>query len=321
MAGGIGAVGHVGFAPESSGGVPAAATMYIEALSENLVMTQERFEYINIAGRISEPDDMVGVRRVAGQIVTAAHPVALGHFLRGAVANPVVTAVETGSLWRHSFKPPTQTAWDDRFALQPWTFEIFRDVGSSQQYAGCNMAKLALSAAPNQDLRITADIIGVSETNIAKTSPSYVTSPAEPFAFDTCSISLGGAATAKVEAFNWTMDNALEGIPTLSGRREISKIRRNNFVQPRFQMTVGFEDISEYLDFRDQTERAIVLNFFRASSFGFALDMPRCVYTAFPMGMQGRGRQTIQIDGKCRHHTGSATSFEARLTTVRSNFL
>ncbi len=321
MAGGIGAVGHVGFAPEASGGAAAAATMYVEALSENLALTKERFDYINIAGRISEPDDMVGINRVAGQIVVPAHPVAMGHYLKGALENGSMTVVLSGYLWTTAFRPPSTTQWDSRFALQPWTFEIFRDVGSSQQYAGCNISKLALSAAPNQDLRVTLDIIGVSETDIAKTSPSYVTSPVEPFAFDTCSVQIAGAASAIVEAFTFNLDNALEGIPTLTSRREIYKIRRNNVIMPRFQMTIGFEDITEYIRFKAQSETPIVLNFTRAGSFALTLDMPRCVYTAFPTGASGRGRQTVQIDGKCRHHTGSGTAFEARLTTTRSLFV
>ena len=43
--------------------------------------------------------------------------------------------------------------WSRKLAAQPYTFEIFRDVGSSQQYAGCNLNTMNLIAAFNQELR------------------------------------------------------------------------------------------------------------------------------------------------------------------------
>ena len=54
-------------------------------------------------------------------------------------------------------------------------------------------------------------------------------------------------------------------------------------------------------------------------SYTLSIIMPRCVITEHPMGMSGRGRQTVELSGMARFHVGSATSADVALvTTVQS---
>ncbi len=311
MPGGLGMLGYVALARESSGGVAVSPTHYIEALSEGLKLDLDRYELMNIAGQITEPDDEAGVRRIGGDIVAPFDPLVGGMFLRGAIGSATVTSLG-GGYWLHSFKPPVQSEWDSRYALQPLTFEVFRDVGSAQAYAGCNINRLELSIAPNQPLQMTAGIIGTSMVNRAASTASY--SGLDSFQFDASSVALDGVANADIESMTFVLDNALEGVPTLNGADTIRKIRRTGFISTRFNFMLGFESINELNAFMNQTEKSFAFSV-RQGSAALSLRFPRLVYDAFPTGIGGRGRQTVEVTSRLRHHVGSGTSFEIQLTS------
>ena len=319
MPGGHGMNGYIGLALESAWGTAEnTPTDYVEALSESLSLTQERFEVRNIINRFTEPDDMRGTQSVAGDIVFAAHPESVGHFLNGALGTVAVSSLNT-NLALSSF---TVTASDNgaNNPLPPYTFEIFRDITSAQQYSGGQISALAFSGQPNQDLRCSASIFGKSTTNKATTSPSFPSSPIDPFAFDTASISIAGNATALVEAFTLTINNNFEPVFSNNNSREAAKIRRTNNTQVGITGTLAFEDIVDYERFVNETEFEWKAHYFRANSFSLLFDLPRVIYTAFPTGIDGRGRQTVSFTGRARHHVGSNQMIQVDLTTVSSDF-
>ena len=317
---GVSAIGYIGLAKESSGGVYVAATDFFEAISENLSLAPDRFDVVNIHGRLSEPKDYRGLNRIQGDIVIPANARNIGHLLKAATQSASVTEVLSGYLWEHSWKLPSDSQWDSRFALQPYSIEIHRDVTTAFGYYGANLSQLTFAAAPNQELRCTAGFIAIGQQYAAKQSPSFPSSPADPFMFDSCSLSLGGAAYAEAEAFQWTLNNNLEGIGTLWNSRDVRKIRRSNLVQPRLQITAEFADLTEYQKFLDATEQRMTVSFFTADSFSLVFDFPSVEWTAFPLGMSDRGRQVVQLDGKCNYNSGSATSFEVKLVTNVGSF-
>lgn len=320
MGAGYGFAGHIGFAKEASGGTPVAATDYIEALSEGLSLAPDRFETKNIIGRFSEAQDESGVNRIAGPIVFPAMPNELGFFLLGATGIQSNTVVLSGFLHTHEFTMRTAD-WDSVFASNPFTFEIFRDVTSSQQYAGCNISRLEMSMAPNQDLRVSAQLIGKSTLNLQATTPTFTSSPASPFTFDTASIQLpAGTATAQMEAFSLTIDNQLQGIPSLNNSKNIRAIRRTGPQMIRFSGTLAFENITEYLNFTNQTKQRIVASFTKANSFSMAIDLPQFNYRTFPLGMGGRDRQTISFEGAAEYNAGSGTAIKVSVTNTRSGY-
>lgn len=318
---GFGFAGHIGYARESSGGTPVAATNYVEAMSENLTATLDRFEIKNIVGRYAEPDDEAGVRRVAGQIAFAAHPVDIGFFLLGGMGINSQSVVASGFLWTNNFTMRTSD-FDATYPQQPFTFEIFRDVTSSQQYAGCNISKLELSVVPNQDVRCTLDIIGTTHTNIARTTATYPGSPLRVFTFDTASLSIAGVTNVLFESFTVSIDNQFEGVPTLNNSTLIRTMRRTGPQMIRISGNLAFENITEYLNFvnNPQTEQQFICSVTRQDSFRMVIDVPRVVYSAFPLGIAGRERQIVSFEGMGRYHTGSANAIRIGLTTTRSFF-
>ncbi len=314
-----GFLGFIGLAKESTWGTAVGATDYAEAFSENVSLTKERFDLKNLSGTYGEPDDAVGLDRVAGEVVVPGYPTILGMLLKSVFNTISQTTVLSGFLYRTDFITTT-SEFSAAAASQPLTLEIFRDVTSSHQYTGCVVNRLQMAIAPNAPLRVTASVIGQAANIIAKTAHTFPGSPLAPFTFDTCSVSIGGSATARMENSTVTVDNLLTGTPALNASALIARIRRSAAQVVTISGQFDFTDLTEYNDFVAQTERAIKFTMTKASSFQFVIEMPRVVYTAFPMGVPGKGRLVVSFEGKARYLTSSALAISCALTTTKSNF-
>jgi len=314
-----GFLGYAGLAKESTWGTAVAATDYFEIMSENLSETIDRFATRNAIGGFYEPDDSPGVHRSAGDLVMFGHPVSLGHLLKAVMNTVSGSTVASGFLYTNKFIS-VHSEFADGVPSQPYTLEIHRDVTSSFRIAGAVCNRLAMSLSPNQDLRVTANWLAQAYSLVSKSSPTFPGSPAQPFTFDTASITLASAVSAQVEAFNLTIDNMLDGIPALNNTAKIARIRRRDAQQVRLSGTLDFQNVSEYLDFTNQTERNFVLNLTKANSFALTIDVPRMVYTAFPMGIPGRGRLTVAFTGMARFQSSSDCAISMALTTTKSNY-
>lgn len=315
-----GMLGHIGIGAETTWATAVAATDYLEALSESLATEIARFETRNIVGGIHEADDASGVERHEGDIVLAAHPVNAAYFMKGALGVNTVTSLGN-SLFQHEITPAT-TLIGSLNPLPPYTVEIFRPggttVNSSFRYAGVQVNQLQLGVAPNQELRMTAGTIAKSFAYISKTSPTFPTSPVQPFTFDVASISLGGSAITRMEAFNLTYNNNLEGIPTLNNDTEIAKIRRNGPAVTEVSGTIEFETVTDFDSFRNQDEQRLVVSFTRANSFSLIIDIPRTVFTTYPVQIPGRNRLTVDFAMKGRYHSGSGNAVKLTMTTTNT---
>lgn len=317
-----GMTGAIGLGKETAWGTAAFAVgscqTFVEAMSENVTVAIDRFDTRNIYDNLFEPDDFDGVRRVAGQIVAAAHPINIGYFLNAAFGQTTSVTSIVAALQTHTFAPLTADVASNA-PLPSYTFEINRDVTSSQLYAGGQLSKLQLQVGPNQDVRMTSDwLFQASSSSIVKPSTSaYPSSSNTPFAFDTASIQFGGAATSLVEALTFTFDNRLEGIPTLNNSKNIARVRRTGPQQIRLSGVMAFTNATDYNSFLTQTELAVIASFTRAASFQLLLTMPRMIYTAYPITMPGRERLTVQFEGIGRTPVAVGSfGFTAALTTT-----
>ncbi len=316
-----GFLGHIGIAKETTWGTAVAATDYIEALSESLNAEIDRFATVNIRSQHAEPSDDSGVKRIGGDLEISGNPLNAGFLLKGALQTHSQTTVLSGFLYTNHFMSLVQgEEFSTDCPVQPYTVEVFRDVTTSVQYTGCAVSALQIELAPNQDVRFSASMIGKDEASIASTTPTFPSSPAKPFKFNTASIQIGGAANANLEALSVEISNNLEGIPTLNNTDLISRIRSTDFQQINISGTFDFVDLDAYDDFIAQTEQALVVSVTQTDSFQMVIDVPKMVYTAFPTGMPGRQKLSVDFEGKGFYHTGSATAIQIDLTTVKSNY-
>jgi hypothetical protein len=309
--------GYIGLAKETTWGTPVSPGSFMEAMSEGLSATLDRFDTRNIFNNLSEPDDTTGLVRIAGDTVIPANPEGIGILLNAALGAVSVTS-GTGGLQTAVFQIRNSDI-GSLSPLQPYTLEAFRDVTSAQQYAGCVAQQLVLACQPNQDLRATVTWMGKSVLNkarVAAASVLFPTTPGQPFTFDTASLSIGGVATDLIEAFTLTVNNQLEGVAALNNSTNIARVQRTGPVMVNLSGQISFVNITEYQNFINQTEQAFVLNFFKAGSYSLKLDMPRVVYTAFPMGQQGRGRNVVAFEAKARVPIGSTSQIAATLKNL-----
>lgn len=315
-----GAGGHIGFAKETTWGTPVAVASgnFVYGLSESVTLQIDRFDIRNIQGARSEPDDVAGMRRSQGDMVLPGYPHALGHIFKGLTNSGSLTVVLSGFLHQYDYFTPTT----DASTLSPfpsYTLEMFRDVTSAHRYAGAVFTSGAFSVQPNQELRATVGVLAKTTSIIAKSTPTYPGSPAEPFTYDTVSLSVGGAAIPNMEAFTFKIENNLDAVGALVGSNEPSFMRVRGFQGVSVNGTISFDDLTEYAKFVQQSEQAIVLTMTKANSFQLKFDLPRVVYTTYPMGIRGRDRMTVDFEGKVRYHAASLTAYNIRLTAVQSN--
>lgn len=318
---GYGFSGHIGIGRETTWGSGVAATAYCEALSEGLSSIFDRFEYKNIVGTMAESDDMTGANRVMGPIVLASHPQNIGHFLNSFFNGDTITVVGS-SLFQHVFTQPTNSnsAFSTTCPTVPYTFEIFRDVTSSMQYTGCVVKELSFSIAANQDVRANVGLLGRGTTVIAKTAATFPNSPAKPFKFSQASISIAGVATTLIESLNIKMMNPCDGVPVPNLSDDIAKIVRTSPQTVELSGTLDFQNITEYMNFKNQTEQAFKISMIAPASFQMIFDMPKVVYTSFPVGIPGKDRLTIDFTAKAQYLPSSGTGIRVTLTSNQSYF-
>lgn len=310
----------IGIAKESDWGTAVAATDYFEALSESLATNIARFEDVNLSGGYYEPDDNAGMHTHAGDVVLPAHPVSLGYFLNGAFGVNSITTVLSGVLFQNDFS--VKQADVSSFAPLPaYTLEIFRAgsaVNSSFRYTGNQVNMLTLDVRPNQELRVTAGLIPKTRSIIAKTTPSFPGSPSAAFLFDTCSMSWAGVGNANFEGVTVTLNNQLIGVPTLNQTTEIAKVRRTGPPMVEVSGTTEFVDMDDYNRFIDQDENRLFMTLTKANSFQLVVDLPRLVFTGYPVSVAGKDRITVSFNMKGRYHVGSAAALTARLITTNT---
>lgn len=314
---GYGFMGHVGLAKEVTWGSGVAATDFVEALSADLAIDIPRFDYKSIIGNAGEPDQTPGIRGVSGTIRTAAHPVSIGHFLKGALQTKSITAV--GSMFLNEFYS-TAADFSVDTPLQPYTIETYLDVTTSVRFTGCVISQLALTFEPNAAVMAEASIIGRGSSVCSKSVPTFPGSPAQPFTFDTVSLSLAGAGTTLIETLTVTINSNLEGFGALNQSLYVAKIRRTDHQMVNVSGRFDFVDLVDYERFLNNTEMALTVSTTKANSFQMIVSVPRLIYTAFPLNNPGRDRITVDFEGKGYVHQGSGHAIKISLITTNSSY-
>lgn len=316
---GYGFMGHIGLAKEATWGSGVAATDFIEALSADLSVSIDRFDYKSIIGSSGEPDSTPGLRRVSGSIRTSAHPVSVGHLLKSALQTKSLTTVVSGILFTNDFFT-TVADFSTDTPLQPYSIENYLDVTTSARFTGCVVNELSLTFEPNNAVMVEASFIGRSSSVCSKSVPVYPGSPSQPFTFDTVSLSLAGAGTTLIETLTVTINNNLEGIGALNQSFDIAKIRKTGHQMVNLRGRFDFVDMVDYNRFLNNTEMALLVSTTKANSFQMVVSIPRMVYTAFPLANPGRDRITVDFEGKGFVHQGSGHAIKISLTTTNSTY-
>lgn len=300
-----GAAAHLGIAPEAVWGTPVAATTYIPLISESWQAEVEQVKDEGLRGTFADGEEYQGVWTAGGDITFDVRPISFGHILRGVLGPPATAGV--ADPYTHTYTPRATNFHAD-CPLNPYTLELFRDLGQSQQYAGGAFNSLRLEFGAAQKL-LRATLNGMSKgkpVNIAKTVPSLES--AEPLKWRQAVVKLGdtiaGATTlAYLESFGMTINNGLEGVETsgAAANDSIGQIARANRRVIDFQTTFALPDLVEYNKFLAGTARAWDITFTVSANISLQIKLPLCRYQAFPIPVGGPGRLSVQVTGKAKY--------------------
>ena len=320
---GYGRKGHLGISAQQSFGTDTASFDYVPIVSESLTTNIEQMLEENMRSRFEESPTREGLLTVAGDIVMEAHPIMIGHFLRGVIGSHSVSA--QSSAWDHQFLPG-QTDFDAvNCALPPFTLSVFRDVGSSFQFRDAVIHGLTLEITGGGFIRATANVMARVSSLMNPLTPAFLDE--EPWRWDTGSISIAGAGNATIENLSISIINPLEGVTFITPERIHDRYKRSGDRTYGANGTVDFSDITEYTKFRSQSEQRFQINFKGVRELDGAgvfenllIDLPKVRYTTYEAGMGGPNRLQANFSGNGKYDTTSSYGCEVTLTNSRTAY-
>jgi hypothetical protein len=242
MADHIGLLGSVGLALESSWGVPADATTYLEVTHADVRPVVQHEIPSSVRGTRARRGVRRGGMVCAGPLSFDVSASAVGEVMKaafGTVTTTLVASSGPGSIYQHTF-----TRCDTTF-LPSLTVEQNMGGLKSRRVAGVRVNQLTLSLAPGRSLVADVDCRGREETLTNPTSASYATD--EALHFNGFTAEIGGAPSDDIEEFLVRIGNGLvDNIWSAGGAGLLTKLPAGAFsVGGRFTMAFTSTDAHE----------------------------------------------------------------------------
>lgn len=314
----IGALGFLGISRQNSFGTASNSWHFMPIISEGLETAVEQLVSESIQNRFGEPISLEGLETTEGDIEFDLHPLAIGHFLKGAFGQSSATA--TGSAFQHEFIP-RQVDFDQYCSVVPYTLQVYRGTGQAWQFTDCAVNKIEIAIEQNAIIRATAGMIcRTASLMTATANPTFLNG--NPWAFSAASISWNGVVDANIEALTISFENQLEGVPLLDGTKRVGRILRTGYQQVRVEGTMLFENMSRYLDFKNQNELQLRVNLApNITSYNTMLiDIPLARLTAYPVALGGADVVKVDFSADGKYDTTSNYAIRVTLINTISNY-
>lgn len=274
----MGQLGAVGLALESSWGVAATPSRYLEVTHADLRPSLGYDIPSVVRGTRARRQVRAGASLCSGALSLEVPAGAVGELLKaafGTVTTTLVASTSSAAVYQHTF-----TRCDTTF-LPSLTVEQNMGGLTSRQVSGVRVNQLALSLAPGRSLVADVDCRGREEKLVTPTSPSY--SPDEPLHFNGFSATLNGAENTDIEEFLVRVNNALvDDIWTAGSAGKLGKLPAGSFsVGGRF--TMAMESTAAYQAFANGESAALKLRIDGATiigtwGYGLELELPKVRY-------------------------------------------
>lgn len=251
MALGLGFKGAIlGFGEESTYGTAVTPTKFIEMNTDGFTVEEERLHSEAVPGIYTDDDEVTqSAITVSGETEFEMRYEGMELLLKHAMGS-VSTAEDPLGVYTHTF-----TLADD--LPTGLTFEVDRDV-SAFTVEGGKINTMAFNIEQGGFLKGTIGIAGEDMSTGTATSPTLPTEPL--IVFTQGAITYGGSSVLVTSA-NFTLNNNLKVDRRFIGSRMISEPQRSAKIDVTGAITIEFDAISQYTDFRNATSRALVLTF------------------------------------------------------------
>jgi hypothetical protein len=318
-----GLFGFLGVSAQQSFGTATTSNEFIKFNSEAISTEVELLMESGIRNRLGEPPSHEGMESVAGDIVVEPDFENMGHFIKGVFGSAVTstTGAGSGTQYTHTFTPLVSSDFDEKSALPPYTVTVHRDVTSAFRFTDSVFNTLALTITAGQLTEMTVGVIGRSTSIVSMGAASFVSS-AYVSTWNVASISIAGAANTIMENVTINFDNQVEGVPFLDGTKTIGKFKRTGWQMVRISGTMDFENLSEYNEFKSQSNRALFITLDDtnvASLNNLTIDIPLMRYESFTVGIGGPERISVDFNARAIYDETSNYAIQMVLVNSREN--
>lgn len=283
-------------------GTPSAVKLPFNTMG--LASAQNLIDPGTITGHRKQVRPGIGNITVSGDIVVPVDVRAIGYWLALAIGTPTTSGTDP---YTHTFKPGLSlpsAVLESGFSTPFAHYALFN---------GCKVNQMSFSFGGDGELVSTVSVMGAKET--AGTSPVDADPTAVEFdRFNNfqASITEGGAAIATVTQLDLTINNGLDGEPTI-GSAGVRADLAEGMMTVSGTLKALFADQALYNKAINNTESSIVLTL-TSDSHSLALTLPEIVYER--NGLERNGAAGVYVSLPFRAYYDDAveeTSMQAVL--------
>ena len=317
-----GQLAHFGINRQNSFGTALGSYHWTPFVSESLVHNIETLVSAGIRAQLTEGVHLHGQERAEGSVVMEPHPIQIGHFFRAAFgqgSSTVQASVAAFNDFTHTFQPRNADWESASTPLPPYTLTAYRDVDEQFQFSDSVLARLELAIEAGAFVRATTNWICRTTSLQAVGSPTFIDDT--PWTWAVASVQIGGSAIDFIETLTIAYENAVEGVPTLSGKR-FGKFGRTGFAQVLVSGRMDLSNLNQYDEFVAASETNMIVHLAAAvnSSATLTITIPQLRWTSIPVQVGGPGRVTFDFEAKGIYNTSSATSIEFSLVNTMATY-
>lgn len=312
---GMGSNAILSICRQNSMGATAPSSWYAIPFANNgLAFTYGELTDDSIQQTPDLPDRAIGIGGFQGNIESNLFPLPVGFFLRGLFG--VVSASALGSGFVHTFNPAT-AAWSPECQLAPYAFQVDPgepSVNSAYLHTDgfINTGEITITAAGYA--RASFGVLGKSIGLITKAPGASINQTgAAPLLWSGASISFGGTAVQRFSNVKLAFDNKVAAQDRITGVKQHAFFFRDGFRDfGRFSGTIDLAQ-TDWLDFYNGTEKRMVISMLGVTSISsgvnelLTIDIPRMIYTAYPLNVSGAGIVTAAVEGRAMYSAASKT--------------
>lgn len=276
---GIGALGYVGYALETTEGTAVAPTHFLPVTSISFNDSNDYNSPLTIRGGRDINLALPAPYQVEGSMELPMVIEDIGLLLKSAFAASVNTSAYTGGGYTHTFTPGNTSP--------TFTFETSRQGILMMRHTGVRVNTFELKGSFGEPVAATFGLDGIDRVKYtgAAATPSYATSSTSPLNFSRAKVQIGGSDSAFVKDFTFNVNNNVSHIGTLRTTRSYYRVALGAR-EIGLGMTLDFQDATEYDRLLNDTEFAVQLYMEGPTGIGaggtsymsLKIDLPRVKY-------------------------------------------
>ena len=294
---GIGALGYVGYAKETTEATAVAPTMFLAATRIEFPDSNDYNTPLLIQGSRDVLVALQAPYSVTGTLELPLPSMNIGYLLKSAFAATAASSAYVGGGYTHILTPGS--------ASDTFTFEKSAQDVLIMRYTGIRVNTLQIKAAHGEIVSSTFGLDGIDRAKQATpATPTYDASVVNPFHFTRSKVTIAGADSSVVKDWTLNVNNNVTHVGTLRSTRAYKRVALGAR-EVGLSMTLDFVDTTEYDRLLNDSEFAVSLYMEAGTGVGaggtsyqsLKLDLPRVRYKT--VGLPINAGDLLSQDVEC----------------------